>query len=250
MDGVHVRITDRVSLAGSGANGFGSSHPCDCHVWAIDAGTDDLILIDAGAGVDINPILRNLGRLDLRNRRTTIFVTHAHADHAGGAGPLGDALHAEVAASPEAAAIIESADEQAASVDVGKRAGSYPEDYRLPRGRVHRLLQDDQVLAIGDCVVTVIATPGHSVGHLCYLIEHDGRRDLFTGDAVLFGGKIILQNTWDCELADQISSLHRLSTLDFEGFFPGHFSFSVSDGHRHINAALAPLAQGGIPPHL
>ncbi|MFZ4819303.1 MAG: MBL fold metallo-hydrolase, partial [Limisphaerales bacterium] len=75
-----MRITDRVSLVGSGANGFGSSHPCDCHVWAIDAGPDDLILIDAGAGVDIDPILRNLERLDLLNRQITILVTHAHAD--------------------------------------------------------------------------------------------------------------------------------------------------------------------------
>jgi glyoxylase-like metal-dependent hydrolase (beta-lactamase superfamily II) len=245
-----MRITDRVSLVGSGANGFGSSHPCDCHVWAIDAGPDDLILIDAGAGVDIDPILRNLERLDLLNRQITILVTHAHADHAGGAGPLGDALGAEVAASPEAAAIIESANEEAASVNVGKRAGSYPQDYRLPRGQVHRLLADGEVLAVGNCAVTVIATPGHSIGHLCYLVERDGRRDLFTGDAVLYGGKIILQNTWDCQLEAQISTLEKLSKIDFEGFFPGHFSFSVSDGHRHIDAALAPLARGGIPPQL
>lgn len=245
-----MRITDRISLVGSGANGFGSSHPCDCHVWAIDAGGGELILIDAGAGVDVGPIVDNLEALDLRNRRITILVTHAHADHAGGAGPLGDALGAEVAASAEAAAIIERADEEAASVNVGKQAGSYPPDYRLPFGQVHRVLTDGQVVAIGNSLVTVIATPGHSVGHLCYLVERDGRRDLFTGDAVLFGGKIILQNTWDCQLEAQIASLKRLSTVDFEGFFPGHFSFSVSDGRRHINAALAPLAKGGIPPLL
>ena len=245
-----MRVTDYVGLVGSGANGFGLSHSTDCHVWAIDAGPDDLVLIDSGAGVDVDPILRNLEALHLLGRRTTILVTHAHADHAGGAGPLGEVLGASVAASAEVAQIIDSGDQVAASVDVGMRAGSYPDGYCLPRGQVDRHLSDGEPLVIGDCVISAISTPGHAVGHMCFLLERDGRRDLFTGDAVLFNGRIIVQDTWDCDLREQIVSLQKLAQNDFQGFFPGHFSFSVTDGHRHVDAALAPLKQGGVPPIL
>jgi hydroxyacylglutathione hydrolase len=245
-----MNVVDHVYLVGSGSNGFGISHPCDSHVWAIDAGPDDTVLIDAGSGADPRPIADRIIRHGLGGRRVTILLTHAHADHAGGAGPLGRLLGAQVAASPEVSDIVNAADETRAGLEVGKRAGTYPRDYALPPGRVHRELADGQVLSVGDAAITVVTTPGHATGHLCFLVERGARRDLFTGDALLFGGKIILQSTWDCRLEEQIDSLRKLAAHEFEGLFPGHFSFSVADGRRHLDAALAPLDLGGIPPLL
>jgi len=67
---------------------------------------------------------------------------------------------------------------------------------------------------------------------------------------LLFGGEIILQNTWDCELRSQLESLRRLGEHRFEGLFPGHLTFSVSDGERHLRTALAAMDRGAIPPTL
>src|SRR5579884_3816066 len=54
-----MRLSERVYLIGGGALGFGISHELDCHVYLIDGGRE-MALIDAGAGVTIEPIIRNL----------------------------------------------------------------------------------------------------------------------------------------------------------------------------------------------
>jgi glyoxylase-like metal-dependent hydrolase (beta-lactamase superfamily II) len=95
-----------------------------------------------------------------------------------------------------------------------------------------------------------VATPGHAAGHLSFLVHAPDRTDLFTGDTLLFGGQIILQNTWDCDLRLHLDSLRRLGEHPFEGLFPGHLTFSVSDGERHLKTALAAIDRGAIPPTL
>lgn len=241
-----MQITDRIHLVASGRNGFGMSHPSDCHVYLLDGGSE-LALIDAGAGVNIEPIRRNLDASGVTDRVRRLFVTHAHADHAGGAAALRRWLGLEVVTSPEVAAILRDGDEVGASVDVGKAQGSYEPDYEYSATTVDGEAHDGERIRVGDLVVEVVATPGHSVGHLSYLVHDGDRTDLFTGDTLLFGGQIILQNTWDCDLRTHIDSLRRLANHRHDGLFPGHLTFSASDGERHLRAALEALDRGGIP---
>ena len=157
-----------------------------------------------------------------------------------------DALGVTVASSPEVATILRAGDEKAASVDVGKAQGTYAADYEYRATDVDLELIDGQRVSIGDLVVEAIATPGHAAGHTCYLV-HDGERaDLFTGDTLLFGGQIILQDTWDCDLRAHLDSLRHLGEFRFDGFYPGHLTFSVRDGHRHLQIALDAIG----PPRL
>ena len=93
----------------------------------------------------------------------------------------------------------------------------------------------------------VVATPGHSTGHLSYLVHDGARTDLFTGDTLLFGGQIILQNTWDCDLRAHSRSLRKLAEYRYDGMFPGHLTFSITDGERHLRTALDALDRGTIP---
>ena len=64
---------------------------------------------------------------------------------------------------------------------------------------------------------------------------------------LLFGGVIVLQSSWDCDLATHLASLRRLATHPHDGFFPGHLAFSVTDGARHMRAAVEAIERGGIP---
>ncbi|CAN5483863.1 hypothetical protein BH24CHL9_BH24CHL9_02310 [soil metagenome] len=245
-----MQLRKRLYLVASGANGFGLTHRSDCHVYLVDGGSE-LALIDAGAGVDVEAVMRQLEALPVEvDRIRRLFVTHAHADHAGGAAALRETLKLAVACSPEVAAILRAGDEGAASVDVGKAQGSYAPEYVYRATPVDDELSDGQAVRVGEVSMRVVATPGHSTGHLCYLVDADGQLDLFTGDTLLFGGRIILQSTWDCDLHAHIDSLRRLAEHPFEGFFPGHRTFSLTDGRRHLDRALEALDRGALPPTL
>jgi glyoxylase-like metal-dependent hydrolase (beta-lactamase superfamily II) len=243
-------LTDRVAIVASGANGFGLTHRSDCHVYLVDGGSE-AALIDAGAGLDTDALLGNVEAAGIEvGRVRRLLVTHAHADHAGGAAALRERLELSVCASPEVAAILRAGDAMAASVAVGQRHGSYAPDYAYRATAVDEELGDGARVRVGDVEFEVVATPGHAVGHLCFVLHDRGRRDLFTGDTLLFGGRIILQDTWDCDLRTHLDSLRRLGRLDIRGLFPGHRTVSVSDGQRHVAAAVEAIDRGRVPPTL
>jgi hydroxyacylglutathione hydrolase len=245
-----VQLTERLHLVGSGAYGFGLTHASDCHVYLVDGGTEHAI-IDAGAGVDEGRLLERLASSGVdRDRVRHVFVTHAHADHAGGAAGLRDALGAGIACDREVATILRAGDERGASVDIGKAQGTYAPGYAFRATPVDLELADGERVRVGDVTVEALATPGHSIGHMSFLVRTPGRADLFTGDTLLFGGRIILQNTWDCDLQAHLASLRRLGEHRFDGLFPGHLTFSLTDGQRHVRAALEALDRGAIPPTL
>ena len=243
-----MQIHERVHLVASGAYGFDLSHPSDCHVYLVDGGSE-WALIDAGAGVDEGALSHSLRERGFPvDRIRHLFVTHAHADHAGGSAELREALNLTVHASPEVATILRIGDEVAAGVDVGKRQGTYGPAYVYEAvDEVHALADGDRI-TVGNVIVESIATPGHSVGHRAFLVDSIQRRDLFTGDTLFFGGQIILQDTWDCDLRSHLDSLRHLGEYDFDGLFPGHLTFSLQRGRRHLESALAIMDRGGVPP--
>ena len=72
----------------------------------------------------------------------------------------------------------------------------------------------------GDFVddIEVIATPGHTSEHVCYLTPD---RDLFTGDTILgFGTTAIFPP--DGNMADYLRSLHKLRAKNPRRIFPAH----------------------------
>ncbi len=245
-----MQLTKRIHLVGSGKDGFGLTHRSDCHVYLIDGGTE-MALIDAGAGVDQAALLARIDATGLdRARLKRLFLTHAHADHAGGAAGLREAFDLRVLASPEVAGIVRAGDELAASVHIGRAQGTYAPDYLYQPAAIGGELADGQSVAVGDVTVEVVATPGHATGHLAYIVHDGPRADLFTGDTLLFGGMIVLQNTWDCDLQAHLETIRRLGRHRHDGLFPGHLAFSVSDAERHVQAALTALDRGAIPPTL
>src|SRR5439155_4228807 len=194
----------------------------NCHANLVDGGSE-VALTDAGAGVWTGGIVKRIERTGLAPERVRkLFVTHSHADHAGGAGKLRASFSLDVHASSDVARILRAGDETAASVDVGKAQGTYDPDYRYEATPVARELRDGDRVQVGEVVVEAIATPGHSVGHMCYLVHDGARADLFTGDTLFFGGRIALQNTWDCDLRSHLDSLRRLADHPFDGLRPAH----------------------------
>jgi len=120
----------------------------------------------------------------------TILITHRHGDHAPAGVPLKRATGARVIAPP---GVLD--DEQ---VDQRVRGGE-------------RLDIDGETLE-------VIATPGHTSEHVCYLTS-DG--DLFTGDTILGEGTTAIFPP-DGNMADYLHSLQTLRSRNPRRIYPAH----------------------------
>src|SRR5215472_1858515 len=243
-----MKLSERIHLVGSGAMGLDLTDPLDCHVYLIDGG-DELALIDAGAGMGAEAIVENVRAANLDPSRIRhLILTHGHGDHAGGAAKLRRLIGGPlVYLSGITAAALRTGDERALSLDVAKQAGIYPSDYKLEPCAVDVELEDGATIDVGDLRLLVIETPGHCDGHISLLLEYEGRRTLFAGDAIFFGGKILLQNIHDCRLDAQIRSLRGLRGVRVDALLPGHLTPSLKDGQRHIERANEILDRLLIP---
>jgi hydroxyacylglutathione hydrolase len=233
-----LQLAERIYLVGSGSFGFDLTDPYDCHVYLLD-GSSELALLDVGAGMGATEIVTNVERSGFDPGRVTqIVCTHPHGDHAGGAARMRDLLpDASLSLSKVGAEVIRAGDERAASIDVAKAAGIYPVDYRLEPCTVDRELVEGDRITVGDLVLESIETPGHSSGHLSFLLDHNGRRSLFAGDVVFHGGTVLLQSIHDCSVVELTRSLRKLRGLAVDALYPGHLAFSGNGGQRHIERA-------------
>ena len=245
-----MRIAENVYLLASGALGTGMTHPNDCNVYAVRCG-HEFVLIDSGVGRETGCVLNNLAAdaIDL-GKVHSLFLTHAHLDHSGGARQLREALDLRVCASAECAKALEAGDEGAISLDVAKRAGIYPQDFEFSSCPVDRVLVDGERFQMGNYEVEVVATPGHSHDMLSYLFRSPRETMLFCGDTLFFGGKILLSNLYDCNVQDYVCSLRKLARQPFDGLFPGHHLWVVRGAAVHLKTAIDTLDRLLLPSNL
>lgn len=146
----------------------------------------DTAVIDPGPLIDthIAAIRAAMPRL------TTILITHRHNDHAPAAVPLREATGARIVAPPGVL------------------------DDRVVDQRV----SGGEVIEIEGEPLEVIATPGHTAEHVCYL-TFDG--DLFTGDTVLGDGTTAIFPP-DGSMRDYVASLRLLLDRNPRRIYPAH----------------------------
>jgi hydroxyacylglutathione hydrolase len=242
-----MRLTNELYLVGGGDYGFNLTHRLDCHVYAIDGG-DELALIDAGFGPGTDQIIECMRADGLDPARVSkIFITHYHADHAGGAAALKRATGAELWAPVEAAPTIRVADADQIGLNWAKSFGFYPADYEWEPAEVEHEFRHGDRIAVGDLEIEAIATPGHCMGHYCLRLFGGDRVSLFTSDCVFWGGAIILQNVADANVQEYAESCNRVAALDFDALLPGHHMISLQNGRRHAELAAQEFNRIGLP---
>jgi len=245
-----VKIADRVYLVGSGKFGMELSDPTDCNVYLLDGG-EQCALIDAGGGVDPERIEANIAAAGFgMDRIKTLILTHAHADHAAGAAYFERTYGMEVVAAADAAAWLESGDMDKTSLRHAQRGGVYPPDFAFPACRISRKVREGDLVAVGDLALRVLDSPGHSRGHICLLWDEGERRSLFAGDTVFAGGKVVIQNVWDCIIDEYAATVAKLHGLRADRLFPGHGPFLLSRAFAHIERAHLCFERLDVPPNL
>jgi hydroxyacylglutathione hydrolase len=242
-----VRLTPEIHLVASGSGGFDLTDPYDCNAYLL-ASEGEAALVDTGIGAAVDALLANVAAGGCGEDAVRyVLLTHAHPDHAGGAAELAARLpRARVLASPEVARWVAAGDAQSMSLERGQRADFYPPDYVFRACREVEPLRDGESLRVGRVELEAIATPGHAAGHLAFLAG-GAASACFVGDLVFYGGDISLESNWDCSLQDYAQSVRRLSERRFEAFLPGHHSFSLKRGHRHVDLAAQRFERGFVP---
>jgi len=156
---------------------LGRTEPAAAYVVDTAAG---LVLIDSGVEASAAPILEQLAALDLDVKRVhAILLTHVHADHSLGAQHLRALTGAGIYAGRA----------DSAPLREGRPREAFFSTFDVPQFSPHATRVDvelagEEVLEFGEAHFTVLATPGHTPGSVCYLLERPGLRALFTGDVV------------------------------------------------------------------
>ncbi|WP_048075553.1 MBL fold metallo-hydrolase [Haloquadratum walsbyi] len=151
-------------------------------VYIIDA--DQPAIVDTGIGTNYERIIDALASVDIEpDSLAHLLVTHAHLDHAGGAGFLiadcpNATVHTHERAGPhlsDPARLIEGT-----KAAVGNQWQYYVEPKPVPESRINTL-SDGDTIDLGDRSITTVAAPGHALHQILFYDPTEGV--LFTGDS-------------------------------------------------------------------
>ena len=147
--------------------------------YAVDT-ADGLVLIDSGIEASADSVKRQLADLGLDvGRLKAILLTHVHADHSLGAAKLREITGAKIYAGRGDCVPLRAGEPREAFLSTFQMPNVFPHSTT-----VDVELAGDEVVEQRDARFVAVAAPGHTPGSICYLMEREGLRALFTGDAV------------------------------------------------------------------
>lgn len=246
-----MKINQNIYLVASGKMGFDMTHSSDCNVYLIHC-NDELVLIDTGTGESIDQICQNIEMHGFSVQQVSkIFLTHIHADHAGGAEKLRRKTGAKVYVPKYAYPILYDGNEDAIDLTTAKQNGFYPNHYQFTPCKADVTISEGDAFQIGSLTMQVIDTPGHSSFDVSFLIKSStGAIFLFSGDTVFYGGKISMLFTKDLHIHSLKESIDKLSKYDVDMLLPGHYQPALSNGLNHIKIAQNRFNSMNIPKNI
>jgi glyoxylase-like metal-dependent hydrolase (beta-lactamase superfamily II) len=203
------------------------------NIYLIDGGSE-FALIDVGFLDELPDVLELIRKLDFSLSACKLIVaTHADVDHTQGLARAREILKCVVAAHPRSVAAIEEGDEICTYARIDAQGIHIP----MPRCKVDQVIDEADVLRIGDHTLEVWSTPGHTAGQLSLRMGNL----LFSGDNIFRDGSVgVIDAHHGSSLLDFIASLKRILRSDVEYLLPSHGPiFRKNDGL--IEATIARL---------
>ena len=207
-----------------------------CNIWHVRGRERDLI-IDTGMG--LRPLTAEVTTLS--GRPLTAIVTHTHFDHMGGLHQFeercGHRAEADISASPSlASTAADTGFVRAQTFTALPFAGFTHENYTVTPAPLTRLLDEGDVIDLGDRVFHVLHLPGHSPGSIA--LYEQRTRILFSGDVVYDGD--LFDTVYHSDRDLYRASLQRLRELPVSTVHGGHYdSFGAGKMRLIIDEYLA-----------
>lgn len=189
----------------------------NCYIFT-DEKTGESVIIDPAFPTD--KLIEEVKKSDIKY----ILLTHAHADHIM-------ALHKvkELTGAKVVAHINENERLHNPISNLHDALGCYTESY-VPED-IDIAVNDGDVIEFGEKIITVIHTPGHTDGSVCYLCENI----IFCGDTI-FQGSHGRTDFPSGSFSQMIDSFYKLSNLDGDYLMlPGHQGSTTLKEERNFN---------------
>jgi glyoxylase-like metal-dependent hydrolase (beta-lactamase superfamily II) len=211
-------------------------------------GREQAALIDSGMG--IGDVFAEIAKIT--SLPCMVLNTHYHWDHVGANASFEEiAIHkleTDLVAQKQNVASIRKAMKSPAAWAV-LPPGFDPSAYRILPKPATRSLQDNDLIDLGDHVLQVLHTPGHSPGHVAFWDEANNM--LFTGDTASMGPIYACFEGSSPEAL--LESAKRLAMLpNVRTICPGHDEIITKEGWlRELAECVEAAVTGKVPgqPH-
>lgn len=156
--------------------------------------------------------------------------THCHIDHILGCNFIKENYDVEFLVPKKDLLLLDHYDRQMEMVGITMEKPPKPD----------KLIDENGKLALNDCEIKPLFTPGHSPGEMCFLI--DSENICITGD-VLFKGSIGRSDLWGANTDALFDSIkNKLMILDDDvTIYPGHGESSTIGEEKTSNPFLLEL---------
>ncbi|MEM9912318.1 MAG: MBL fold metallo-hydrolase [Pseudomonadota bacterium] len=210
-----------------------------CNIWHV-RGRDADLVIDTGMG--LRPLTEEIARHS--DRPQIALMTHSHFDHAGGLCQFdmrcGHRCEAEIIAAPSLAnTVADTGYVRAETFTALPWEGFSHQDFIVRPAPLTRLLDEGDVIDLGDRVFHVFHLPGHSPGSIA--LYEAGTGLLFSGDVIYDGA--LIDDLYHSDAAVLAASHARLRELPVTTIHGGHFG---SFGRARMIELLDEYAAGGL----
>ena len=191
-------------------------------------GSDKALVVDPGDEPDL--LLGAIEQLDAKVE--AILITHTDVDHVGAVAPVAKATGAPVYCPKIEVARLQDIMGHVPIEGIGPYEGYDPE----------HTVEGGEELNLADLRIEVVATPGHTEGHVTYAFPDE--KVIASGD-VLFKGSVGRSDRPNGDHATLIASIATLLERypDDTLVLPGHMATTTLGKERETNPFLAELAR-------
>lgn len=193
-----------------------------CHTYLIKDNKGECIVVDPGASSD--------GLLNhLKNKSLTlkaVFLTHAHVDHMRGVDKLVNFFRCP---------LYVGFDDEIGLTDEEYNCAKYLNEKLVVETKATTVCDNEKLNFLGE-EITVIYTPFHTRGSVCYYLSNSGF--LFSGDTLFKNiiGRTDLISSTRKSLRDSLEKLKKIP--DDVKVYPGHGEFTTIGREKKFNLFL------------